>query len=241
MADEPTITEPVDPAPVDPVDPPVDPVDPQDPPEEPKFNKAQLQQLSSIMGNMIKKTVEDTVTPLLNTRQVNPLSDDTAPNNPALAQFNEKLQEKIFSGDVVGAFQDFLSVNDRANKNLSQQQQTDLNKVISKYDEKPYYKDVFPDFEKRAKDLVSKKGYPVEAAAELAYQTSVSAHLVNAQKPHGNLDMTIGGKRTFSKETGKLPEQFEKAYQRDKAKGLFKDRKDYVESLSPQVRAQYEI
>lgn len=207
--------------------------------KEPKFNKAQMQQISSVMGNMIKKVMDESVVPML---QQKPDMLQAPNDDPALANFNEKLQGKIFAGDVVGALQDFMNVSEKATKSLSDKQQTALNKQISGYEEKPFYKDIFPKFEKLARQLVSKKGYPVDAAAELAYQTATTEHLVNVQSGNaGNLNMTTGGKRTFTPNEGKLPEQFEAAYQRDKEKGLFKDRKDFISSLSPQVRKQYEI
>jgi hypothetical protein len=241
MPDELIVTEPVvtEPVVVDPPnDPPQDP--PQDPPADEKFNKAQMQQISSVMGNLIKKAIDENVAPMIQQQRAPMDTGDTT--NPAVQKFNEQLQEKIFAGDVMGAFDDYAKVKKQANQNLSNQQQTELNKAISGFEEKPFYKEVHKDFEKMAKNLMSEKGYPVEAAAELAYQTVTNKHMVNAQSgENGSLNMTTGGKRTFTPNTGKLPEQFEAAYQRDKAKGLFKDRKDYISSLSPQVRKQYEI
>lgn len=236
MAEEPTNTEPVSTEPVgsEPEPQPTTPV------EEPKFNKAQLQQISSIMGNLIKKSIDEQVIPLVSKRE--PLPTDTSlPDNPAVKQFNERLAEKIYSGDIIGALTEFQKVQERANQNLSKQQQTDLNKAISGLEERPHYKDVHSDLEKMANDLV-KKGYPAGPAAELAYQTSVNNFVMgNAGDNSGSLSMISGGRRTITKPDGKLPPQFEKAYQQGKDKGLFTDRKDYVNSLDPRVVAQYGI
>lgn len=237
MADEPTNAEPVDAEPVDPVDGEPEP-EPQD---EAKLNKTQLQQISSVMGALIKKSIEKEVIPLINQpREAESLTNATS-DNPAYQKFNERLQEKIYQGDVVGAFQDFMNINRKAEQNLTKKQQTELNKSLSAYEEKPNYKDVFPEMSKMANEYVA-NGYPPGPAAELAYEKSLNSFLMGKRQDNSaSLAMETGGRRPTPSNSGKLPPQFEKAYQQGKAKGLFKDRKEYADNLDPRVRAQYGI
>jgi len=211
--------------------------------EEPKLNKTQLQQISSVTGNIVKgaieKAIKDDVLPMLQQRQVE--TNVPASDTPAYQKFNEKLAEKFFAGDISGAFQDYLNVHEKANQNITKRQKTDLNKHLSSYEDKPHYKDVFSDMEKLANKFME-NGYPAGPAAELAYEKSVNSHLTSKPVDNtGNLAMETGGRRTVSVPTGKLPPDFERSYQQGKAKGLFKDRKDYIENLDPRIRAQYGI
>ena len=210
--------------------------------EEPKLNKTQLQQISSVMGSIIKKAIEKDVLPLVNERrETEAVLSPTQTDNPAYEKFNERLSQKMYSGDIAGALQDYLNVHEKANQNLTKKQQTDLNKDISSHQEKPHYKDVFPEMDKMAKEFVA-NGYPTGPAADLAYEKSVNSFLMNrGQDNSASLAMETGGRRTVTPSTGKLPPQFEKAYQQGKDKGLFTDRKDYVANLDPRVRSQYGI
>ena len=71
-----------------------------------------------------------------------------------------------------------------------------------------------------------------------AYAEAHAAHLSGkGEDTDGSLDLASSGRRANTTVPGKLPPEFEKAYQRDKEKGLFKDRKEFVENLSPNVRA----
>ena len=233
MADEPTGTEPVEDAePDQPVD------EPQEPAEQ-KLNKVQLQQISSVVGSIVKKAIEKDVMPLMS--QPREPESYATPDNPAYQKFNERLSERLFSGDVAGALQDYLNVHEKANKNLSQKQKTELNRHISSYEDRPYYKDVYAEVDKRAKEYVA-NGYPPGPAADLAYEKSVNAFLMSkAPDNSGSLAMESGGRRSTKTQGSKLPPQFEKAYQQGKEKGLFKDRNEYIENLDPRVRQTYGI
>ena len=163
------------------------------------------------------------------------------PDNPAYQKFNEKLYEKFIQGDVVGAFQDYLNVYEKANQNLTKKQQNELNKSISGFEDKPNYKDVYPEMNKMAQEYMA-NGYPPGPAAELAYEKSLNSFLMGKRQDNSaSLAMETGGRRPTPSTSGKLPPQFEKAYQQGKAKGLFSDRKEYIENLDPRVRAQYGI
>ena len=233
---EPVVAEPTDPVdPVDPVD-PQDPVDPADPGgDEVKFSKAQMQQVGSVMGNMLKKAIEENVLPLIN-KKPEPDVYATTDNNPAFQKFNEQLQEKILSGDVMGAFDDYQKVKDRASKNLTNSQTQALNKELNNYTEKEDYKDVYADMQKLSGDLVQ-QGWPPKAAAEHAYTKASLAFLKGGSIPDGGaFEMTTGGRRVPAGKKPKLPPEFKAACERDIAKGLFKDEKEFIDNLDPRIR-----
>ena len=119
----------------------------------------------------------------------------------------------MFGGDITGALQDYLNVHEKANQNISKRQQTDLNKQLSSYEDKPHYKEVFSDMDKMANQFME-KGYPAGPAAELAYEKCVNSHLSsNTVDNSGSMAMETGGRRVTNMPTGKLPPDFEKSYQ----------------------------
>ena len=98
--------------------------------------------------------------------------------------------------------------------------------------------------DKIAKQAI-RQGVPPQWAADHAYHKALSEHLSSSGREEnedgGRLSMLEGG-RQQRKQTGqKLPERFKEAAKRDIAKGVFKDEKDYIANLSPQIREQYGI
>jgi len=159
-----------------------------------------------------------------------------------LDKFNEQLQDEILSGNVMGALDKYTKLQESAKLETQKRTHGALTKALTDLSEKPYYEDIYQDMEKTANELVA-KGYPPDAAAETAYFRAKADHL---EKTRGGgsdddvpLSMASGGKRPAKDKTTKLPEAFERAYERDKQDGLVKDRQDFVNSLSPQVRAQH--
>jgi hypothetical protein len=206
--------------------------------EEPKFNKTQLQQLSSITGNLIKKVVDEQIMPVIEQNKPKDVNLKTADNeNPAKKMFNEQLFEQIMQGDVLGAFEKYTDTMKKADQSLSQAQQQELTKQLHSYSEKPHYKDVYPEMEKMAKDLIN-EGWPAKAAAETSYFKSVALHQ-GGNDFRGSLGMTTGSRRTPTKKAPKLPPQFKEAFERDKDKGLFKTEQEFIDKLAPQIRKQY--
>jgi hypothetical protein len=205
--------------------------------EEAKFSKAQMQQVGSVMGNMIKKAIEDSVLPLINKKpDQDPYVADSS--NPAFAKFNEQLTEKILSGDVMGALDDYQKVKERANKNLTNTQTQALNKEMNNYTEKEHYKDVYADMKTLSTELVT-QGWPPKAAAEHAYTKATLAFLKGGSIPDGGaFEMTTGGRRVPAGKKPKLPPNFKAAYERDKAKGLFKTEQEFIDNLAPQIKAE---
>jgi hypothetical protein len=218
-----------------------------------KFNSEQLQQLGSMFGTIIQKHVNDAVE-----NQVKPIlrgspaptgtgtggfgNDGEIQNNPAYSQLNEKLLERFMGGDVLGTYLEMDKLRKAAQKNLTEGQKKSLSQELTRYAEKPNYKDIFPNMEQMASMLVEKEGYPPEAAARLSFEACRANYLEGKSRGgDGSLDLGSSGKRTTPTSTGKLPPQFEDAYQRDKAEGLYKNRKEYIEGLDPRVRVQHNL
>lgn len=233
-------TEPVDPNPTEPVE-PTEPTEPVEG-EGQKFSKEQLQQLGSMTGRLIKKQFDEDIVPLLQTRTPAPTS--VPGEGSAVDKFNEKLQEMVFSGDVMGAMRMARQVDDNAKTNLTKSQETETARLITTYSNKPYYKDIYSDMKTFASEAAA-KGFPPEAATEFAFEKATSKHLqtiVGGGNPdEGSLEMTGGGRRTTRTKTPTLPPEFKEAAARDIAKGIFKDEKDYISALSPIVRERHGI
>ena len=206
--------------------------------EEVGFNKKQMQQIGSVLGNMLKKSIENDVMPVIESnRRAEPNLYTGGGDNPAKKMFNERLQEMIFSGDVMGAIEEVQRVQQRANQNLTQQQTSALNKELTGYAERDNYKDIYSEMEGMAKQLVG-EGWPPKAAAEHAYAKSRMNFLAGGSSDGSAFEMTTGGRRVPSQKKPKLPPQFKAAYERDKAKGLFKTEQEFIDNLAPQVRAE---
>jgi len=216
--------------PIEPVEPTIDPVEPSDPvePTEPvdgdgvKFSKEQLQQLGSMTGRLIKNQIEESVLPLLQTKSQS--TGNTTGDGSALDKFNQKLQEMIFSGDVSGAMRMARQVEDNAKVNLTKAQETETAKLITAYSDKPYYKDIYSDMKTFASEAVA-KGFPPEAATELAFEKASNKHLQTivggGSSDTESLEMTGGGRRTARTKIPTLPPAFKEAAKRDIAKGLY--------------------
>jgi hypothetical protein len=245
---DPTL-EPIDPDPGQPTD-PVDP-DPGEPgePGEPgaqdvKFNKTQLQQISSIMGSIMKKQIHETVVPMIenSSASVKPSPNLTDTSNPTIKKFNEELLEQMLSGDVTGAIEKYNKVQAQATQNLDATRQAQLNKATGALSDKPHYGEIKDEVNKHAAEAM-KRGYPPEPAAEYGYTMAVNAKLqkqISGDDDGSALHLESGGRFIPTvKSKGKLPPLFEEAYQRDKAKGLFKDRKEFIANLAPQIRVEH--
>lgn len=213
----------------------------QDEPQTP-FTPEQQQFIGSWMGRMVKKQLEESILPEIQKLQ----PQQTLPQLPgqgtdALAKFNETLQEKIFSGDVMGAFRMMQQVQDTAKIQITKQQKVAADRAITQYSDKPFYKDVYQDMQKIAHEAVG-NNYPPEVAAELAYNKAIAQRSINkAKQDPSKLTVLSGGGKGPKVQTPKLPDAFKAAAKRDIAKGLFKNEAEYIDHLSPQVRQKYGI
>lgn len=229
---------------VPPGDPPNNDAPPQ-PGDEPKFNKTQLEQLNTVVGRILKKRIEEDVLPRFEREPSNhpyhaPANETN--DGDVIKKFNESLQTKIFEGDVLGAIQMAVDVQNRAKENLSKGQLVEAERIITSYSEKPFYKDIHSSMDKMAKEAIA-QGVPPKWAVEHAYHKALSVHLTNNGREHEdeNLGMLDGGMRHHQQKPAKLPEQFRQAFERDKAKGLVKTEQEWIAALSPSIRKQHNI
>jgi hypothetical protein len=211
--------------------------------DEPKFSKVQLEQISTIMGRIVKKQIEEDVIPKL--KREEPVNSYVPPvqQEDAVKKFNEQLQEKIFAGDVLGALQLAGQVQENAKQNLTKTKQTQTEKALISYSEKPFYKDIYSDMKTIALDAVN-QGYPPEAAGEYAYHKAKADYLekgLNRDDGEGSLDMVGGGRSAPRTKKAALPQHMKDAAARDIQQGLYKDESEWIKALHPSIRKQYAI
>jgi len=246
------------------VDEPIEPKDPLDSlsdpepdpepgpgPEPKKFSDMtadeQKQFLFSGMGRLVDRQISEKVLPEIQ-KMMPALQSEPQPqmNFPAGSQeemikkVNEQLQERIFSGDVMGAFNIMSQVQERARQTLSQRQFVSTEKELIAYSNQPYYKDVFPEMKKIAVEAAG-QGYPPKIAALVAYNKAIADRALKRTTAPKNLDMLKGGSPQKRISPSKLPDQFKQQAQRDIDKGIFKNEKEYIDNLSPAIRAKYSI
>lgn len=229
---------PINPKPVVPND-DASPVEtPAEPSEELSFSKKQMEQLATLVGRISKKQLDENVIPLIQSRR-DELSVPSVQPNDTIKAFNDKLQQKIFDGDVLGAIQMATDVQSRAKDTLTKTQVREVEKNIISYSDKPFYKDIHSDMDKIAKEAIT-QGVPPDWAVEHAYHKALSDHLSGSRgnNDDGSLDMVSGGKQQRKAKDPKLPDNFKAAFERDKEKGLVKTEKEWIDLLSPKVRAQ---
>ena len=217
---------------------------PEEEKEKPKpFDEEQIQWLGSWMGRKVKDGVGEGMEGIKD-HISEALSQSPQPvSNELIEKFNKDIFDQIMDGDPVGAFEKMGRVQTRAQKNLSKAQTTDMKKSITSYSDDPLYKDIYPEIESFAKDAV-RQGYPPDAAAKMGfYQAKSDFQEKRATSSHdpSDLEMSGGGRSTPRKSKTKLPLEFKEAASRDIAKGLFKDEQEYMDNMTPAIKAKYGI
>lgn len=205
-------------------------------PQKP-FTPEQEQFMGSWMGRIVKRQLEESLAPLIQDRQQAPPIQQSADH---IKNFNEQVTEQFFSGDPLGAIDKVMTVRQTAQTNIANQNRIATDRAITQYSDDPLYKDIYQDMKKIAHDTVA-GGYPPAAAAEFALAKAKTNYYENKQAnpDNANLAMTGGGQQRRATPKVKLAPEFKKAFERDKAKGLFKDEADYINNLSPHIRAKY--
>jgi len=219
----------------------------QDPPVEQDkgkkdkpFTPDQEQYIGSWMGRIIKKQFDESVMPVLTEALNKKPTLRPGTDNEVLKKFNEELSEEMFTNPL-GAIQKAVNAIEQSKVELTKTQTVQVDKAITSHSEDPLYKDIYQDMRTIAHDAV-KKGYPPGPAAEYALAKAKANYFENSAKDReGGLNFADGGKSTAGKKTPKLPPEFKKAAARDIEKGLFKNEAEYIESLSPAIRAKYSI
>lgn len=208
--------------------------------DKPKpFSPEQEQYLGSWLGRIVANQINEKVLPHIAKQESAPVAQQPVEQDEALKKFNDKVSEKLFSGDAVGAMEMVLALKERARTNLTQMQNINLLKSITTYADQPYYEDVQQTMQQKAKELVA-SGYPPTAAAKTAYLEAKAEFL---EKKIGGGRETKGiGLSQSGRSAGRsgkpvnLPPAFEKQCARDVADGIYKNREEWVKALSPKVR-----
>jgi len=201
------------------------------------FTPEQEAYIGSWMGRVIAKQFDEKVLPIVGDR----LPQPAQPDQPGiLEKFNEDISAEFFTNPY-NAFKKMMDVYQGTQTTLSKNQKTQTDKMLLKYSDQPYYKDIFSSMQKTAHEAVG-QGYPPEAATEYAYQRAKSDYLEKQLRgTTDDLDLLEGGIPNKQKKKIKLPPQFQAAYERDKAAGIFKNEEEYINSLAPQLRNQLGI
>lgn len=216
----------------------------QDKGKDRPFTPEQEQFLGSWMGRIIKKQFDENIVPHLKARDtvVPPVVND---QDDSLKKFNEKVSEKLFSGDAVGALDMVLQLKDRANKNLTETKKMNVLKGLTTFADRPYYEDIHADMQKLTNEKVS-QGWPVDAALNASYAEAKASFLESKIKggdgDGGGLNLSGGGRQDTKRDkVVKLPPQFEAQCKRDISDGLYKNRDEWIAALSPKVKAHLGI
>ena len=156
--------------------------------------------------------------------------------NP-VQKINDMLAEKFYSGDMFGFLELYNNIKTNQRQYMNQAQETNLKRAFLNFKDKEGFESVFPEMEKRARELVA-KGHAPEAAAELGYLNAFLDYK-NGKLPAHNLGLMGGGRRTPGKKRQpELPSEYKRIMDRGIRDGIFKDKDDYIASLSPQTRKQ---
>lgn len=200
------------------------------------FTPDQEQYLGSWMGRIIAKQLDEKVLPHIRQPQQQP--QQSMPTDDAMKQFNEKVQEKIFSGDAVGAVDMVLNLKEKAKQNLTQAQNMNLLRGITTYSDQPYYEDIQPTMQKLAKEKVA-EGWPVDAALKASYSEAkaefLEHKLTRGDRDTSDLGLSSGGRRTERTKSIKLTEAEEVACARDIRDGYYKNKEDWVKARSSKI------
>jgi hypothetical protein len=216
------------------------------PPKDTKpFTPEQEQYLGSWLGRIVAKQIEEKVLPdLTNTIQQHQPQFTPDQTQEVLKKFNEELQQKIFEGNVVDAFDLYSNMRARSQDILTTQQKTMTAKELTGYAEKPYYKEIYSDMKKIAEDVV-RDGFAPKAAAEYAYHKAKAEHLeakLRGDTDDSDLGFVEGGKQSQRRERlNPLPPRFKEAMDRDIQDGIIKDEAEFRKQLHPAIRKQYGI
>jgi len=212
----------------------------QDKDKDKPFSPEQEQYIGSWMGRIIKKQIEESIVPLVNQAASKPTYSPQPDSGEILKNFNNEISEQLFT-DPVAAIQKVMRAIDASKTQLTNAQTVQVDKAITSFSEDPLYKDIYQDVKQIAHERAG-KGYPADAAADYAFTKAKLNYMEKRSLPDDSgFDLSEGGRQTRNVKVPKLPLEFKKAYERDKAKGLVKTEAEYAAYLSPAIRAKYDI
>ena len=162
-------------------------------------------------------------------------------------QLNKKTHEMILDGDVTGAFNLLKQIDDKAKALIDKQDNRQLTAALSAISDDPMMKNevLAKQVADESARLVGEGINPANAVSHARATVENTALREMVQSGGSNVSLEMlgggGGGEPPAVVDDKLPAAFEESYQQGKEKGLFKDRKDYTDNLSPAVKKQYGI
>ena len=192
-----------------------------------------------------QKQIADTLN-ALSERLERPQHQSSGPDN--LKALNEQLQDMVLNGNVTEAFDTYFNLRTEADSKITNSNRNKAEQAIASLKETPF----FANIEGGVRDTTEKylkMGKDPETAVSLAYNKHRGDYLAGivatvSKTSPASLEFLSGGKgdkeKTSGGHTGKFPDKLEAAYQRDKGK-LWKDRKEFMAAMSPQVKEAHGI
>ena len=165
-----------------------------------------------------------------------------------IAKLNEQFTERILRGDVIGVLDEYGKLMSSAKENLSRMNKQKMDRAVEEVSKNSK---VFPEIKAnvlQTATLLIDRGYSAEDAVAHAYEKHRADYLEKKFTPSeeefnpDSLDLLKGGRGSQSaggEQGGKLPPKWEEACQRDIKAGIFKDRKEWLSSLSPKIKATF--
>jgi hypothetical protein len=191
-----------------------------------KFEKY-TEKLTSHFGRIVTKQFEEKFMPKIEANQVDP------------EKLNEQLSNKLFGGDVNGTVREIIEKYDNEKKSVMTEKQKLITEEMEKFADKPLYKETEDTIRKIADEALA-KGFPPAPAVEMAYEKAGRQYLQN-KDPEYKLGMSTGGAPPKRTKNAKMPRELKEAAERDIRDGFFKDEKEYLAELSPQMKAKYGV
>lgn len=195
--------------------------------DQEKFNQQVLNTLNQLQENLSRP-------------------QETQNMHPDVSKLNEDWQNRILSGDVVGVLDEFSSLKQRAETEISQANANKVNSLVGGLSEEPFFNDLEKGVREMAMSLVQ-QGKDPQTAVDLAYNKARGNYLAglvaNVHKTNPSaLKMARGGsKANDAGSKGKLPPAFKERAAKDISDGLFKDEAEWIANLSPAIRKQHGI
>lgn len=199
------------------------------------------QYMNSWMGRKVKERTADLekqVQELKDALFANLSNKGEAPGKAqSLEELNEKLQTRIFDGDIMGAIDEALRLREQSFANISKQKQAMMEKEMLQFADDDNYEAYFPEMEKLATQYLSEnKNMPVRYAVEHARTVAELNLLKNKSKKTAPLRVLGGGKTKPAGKQFRLPPEVAKNAARDIASGLYKDEAEWVAALPPAIK-----
>lgn len=234
-----------------------DALEPQDTPTEVeedikdsflKGDDKDMQRLSSALGRSLKQQGDllkgfKTLADKLDSLEAKPQREEPQYQNPDVAALNEKWQNAIFSGNVIDVLDEFTTLRDQAQKNISQANMNKVDKLLTGLQDEPFFNDLAPSVREKAIKFVQ-GGKDPETAVDLAYnrqRADYLAGLVATVHQHDPKALEVargGGKRQKETKAAELPANFKKAMERDIKAKVYKDEAEWIANLSPSIRKE---